>query len=604
MSFSPQLVRRCGDIRTELEKFASRNKIDPQIVGFELLAIEILIDKNDKHGFQRATQEEMLQLENEEIFNAEGFKIKQKYDIYIKPVEKESQPKFMLRISPFGDKVHLYFNEGMMLLDEEIFYEDLMREIEAQMAFENLIIRRKDSLKDCLKEQVKILLKNQTFPPCEILFTESKVYSPHQEAYSDFLVPREEKYRDNENAYFAVNRGEDILVFHNARIARSGRNLYGEYILATQIDLMNAVPVPRFKSDEVEKIEERGCIIFRSLINSYVRYHDGEIEFYRQNEFSYVSANSTPPLVGGMSKDITLTITAPSDSTDAIGDGVILEAAHIKIIGDVAKNARIQAKEIEIDGSTHKESEIIASRARVSVHRGNLIADEARIGTLDQGFVQSENIQIDVCKEGEVLSKEASIVKVMDNSKLTVSHRLHIDNIEGKNNIISISSSAYHKTRNLIDTLVKKKDFLINSAKEVYSRYHKVLASVKKSKPLIEQIENAQESVRAQMMQNKDIAEAYGRHHNMIKDLRLFRQELFDYQQFIEKTVGNLVQIDEEILNAQIYCDKSWGEDTKLVYQREYPNKQVKSLDVDKDYKGGYKIDSETQDFVGYEGEK
>ena len=145
----------------------------------------------------------------------------------------------------------------------------------------------------------------------------------------------------------------------------------------------------------------------------------------------------------------------------------------------------------------------------------------------------------------------------------------------------------------------KKKNFLINSAKEVYSKYHKILASVKKSKPLIEQIEGAQEMIREQMMQNKDIAEAYGRHHTMIKDLRMFRQELFDYQQFIEKTVNNLVQIDEEVLNAQIYCDKSWGEDTKLIYQREFPKKQVKSLNVDKDFKGGYRIDSETEEFVG-----
>lgn len=597
MKFPPQLVKQCSDIRIELAKVADTFKVDPQFVGFELLAVEVLLDRNDKNGFQVVTKEEMQQLEDEELFNTDSFKIKQRYDIRIKPVE--SQPQISLRISPFGDKMRLRFGEGVSLLDEDIFYEEMMREIEAQMAFEGIIIRRRNDIKQRLISEVKTLIQNQTLPPCEIDILESVVYSPHREAYSEFLIPCEDRYRDYKEAYFAVNKGEDIVAFHKAKPSSSGRNLYGEFILATQIDLMHTHSFPKFKNDEVEQIEHGECVFFRSLIDSYVRLKSNEIDFYRQNEFSHINANSTPPLLGGMGKNLTLTIRASNSSQDAIGEGVVLEAANIKIIGNVAKNARIQANEIEIEGSTHQESEIIANRAKIKTHCGNLIADEAMIETLDQGFVQSESIYLDLCQEGEVLSKEANIKKIASNNKVTISYRLHVGNIEGENNIITISSLAYHKTKDLIDVLVKKKNFLINSAKEVYSKYHKILASVKKSKPLIEQIEGAQEVIREQMMQNKDIAEAYGRHHTMIKDLRMFRQELFDYQQFIEKTVNNLVQIDEEVLNAQIYCDKSWGEDTKLIYQREFPKKQVKSLNVDKDFKGGYRIDSETEEFVG-----
>ncbi len=597
MKFPQQLVKQCSDIQIELAKVADAFKVDPQYVGFELLAVGVLLDRNDKNGFQVVTKEEMQQLEDEELFNTDNFKIKQRYDIRIKPIE--SKPLISLRISPFGDKMRLRFSEGIGLLDEDIFYEEMMREIEAQMAFEGIIIRRMKDIKQRLKSQVQTLIQNQIFPPCEIDLMESVTYSPHREAYSEFLIPCEERYRDYKEAYFAVNKGENIVAFYKAKPSSSGRNLYGEFILATHIDLMHTNSFPKFNSDEVEQIEEDERVVFRSLIDSYVRLRGNEIDFYRQNEFNHINASSTPPLLGGMGKNLTLTIKASNNSQDAIGEGVVLEAANIKIIGNVAKNARIQANEIEIEGTTHEQSEIIANRAKITTHRGNLIADEAMIETLDQGFVQSESIHLDLCQEGEVLSKEANIKKIASNNKVTISYRLHVGSIEGENNIITISSLAYHKTKELIDVLVKKKNFLINSAKEVYSKYHKILASVKKSKPLIEQIEGAQEVIREQMMQNKDIAEAYGRHHTMIKDLRMFRQELFDYQQFIEKTVNNLVQIDEEILNAQIYCDKSWGEDTKLIYQREFPKKQVKSLNVDKDFKGGYRIDSETEEFVG-----
>ncbi len=227
-----------------------------------------------------------------------------------------------------------------------------------------------------------------------------------------------------------------------------------------------------------------------------------------------------------------------------------------------------------------------------------MIAQDVCIKSLESGFVQADVLDIENCTGGQILSRDAKIARVTHNNTITISHRLYLGNIDGNNNVIMLSSLAYSKTKELIDSLVKKKDFLIHNAKKIYTRYSKILSAFKKNKMVIAQVNAADETLRQQMMQHKDIVQIYQKQNHAIKELRQLKQELLDYQHFVKNTMNSLVQIDEEILNAQIFCDDSWGENTQLVYQREYPKKELKSINVAKDHKGGYRIDKETREFV------
>ena len=602
LNFPFQVVRHCDDIQEELNRLCRQLKININDVDFELLSVEVLMSKNEKRehkAFSVITQEEFWQLEDEEIYNQDNFKIKQRYDIRIKP--KEKMRFIELKTTDFGDSMSLVFKEGLTLLNTESFYYELFEEIESLMAYKGVFIRRKDEIKQTLKTQIQKVLLEQIPLPYEFVLLESKVYRPYQKAHCDFLPiqSRSDQHKKHKGAYFAVNKGEDVVRFVKSKPSRSGRNLFGEYIDEAKSGVLSKESLPKFRTDEIEKIDYGDEVVFRSLIDSYVSLKDEEIIFYRQNEFAHIDTMNTPPLLGGMEKNITLNIVASDLTQEAIKSGVVLEASKISITGNIGANVRIQANEIEIKGSTHPDSDIIANHANIETHCGNLMADSAEIKVLDKGFVQTENLSVECCKNGNILSKEARIKKVENNNNIAISYRLYLGDIQGNNNVITISSSAYHETKNMIDVLVNKRNFLVSNAKEVYVKYHQILKAVKKNKALISRIDSAQDLVREKMLQNKNIAEAYGNYHQMIKDLRILKQELFEYQQVIEKTISNLVSIDEEILNAQIYCDESWGENTELVYRREFPQKQIKSLKVDKDFRGSYRIDSKAEDFIG-----
>lgn len=597
VKFTPQIVKHCQDVRSELERFSKNFKIDLKFVWFEILDIQTLIDDQNT-GFKVAGVEDLKRLDNEIFYNKEKIKFKQVYDIRIIP--KKENINIALRISPFGDKVALCLYDGCDLIDNEVFYKEFITYIETLLVYEGIFIRRKDFYKDLIKSHIKKIIDEKIAFPYEFVILKSEQYHPHQEAYYDFL-PQMEWERENkkiDNAFYAVNKGEEILKYFKSKKSKSGRNLYGEYIPATQISLTDDETLPKYNPQEVDVLRLKDEVLFQSKLDAYVKVKDNEILFFTQNEFRDVDALNTPPLLGGYSKGIELHITATDSTKDAINSGVILEASKINIIGNIGPNVKLHASELVIDGHTHQDTEIIATKANIGVHKGNLVAQEVNIKSLESGFVQAENLVIDNCLGGSVLSKDAKIAKIASNNKITVSHRLYIGNIEGSDNVITLSSLAYTKTKDIIENLVKKKDFLIGSAKKVYAKYHKILSVVKKNKEIIDGIGALNEAVKKRMMQDKKVTDIYDRHDKMTKELRILKQELLDYQHFVQNTIHKLTQVDEEVTNAQIYCDDSWGENTKIIYQREFPKKEIRSLEVTKDYKGGYKIDKETKEIV------
>ncbi|WP_104697407.1 MULTISPECIES: hypothetical protein [unclassified Helicobacter] len=598
--FVPQVVKQCSDVRGELEGFAKNFKLDIKAIWFEILKIQTFIEHRDGMGFKLMDPKELKKLDDEDFYNEDSFRLKQVYDIRIIP--RENNWNVALKISPFGDKVSLCLYDDCALLDTEKFYESFIGYIETLLVYEGIFVRRRDTYKDLIIYHIKKHIDEKLKFPYEFKIQESEQYRPQQEAYFDFLpqIEWEIENKKIDNAFYAVNKGDKVIRYFKSKKSRSGRNLYGNFIAATQINLVGESISLNFNSEEIEVVDHDEEILYKSLLDAYVRVKDNEIIFYTQKQFDCVDIANTPPLLGGLKKGLELYIASSDMTKDAINEGVILEASKIEIVGNIGPNVRLHATDLKIDGQTHQDAEIIAVNADIAVHKGNLIAKQAIIKSLEAGFVQAEELQIEKCLGGSILSKEAKIDNIMSNNKITISHKLSIGNIEGNSNIITLSSLAYTKTKDLIDNLVKKRDFLISSAKKVYAKYHKILCMVKKNKELIDRVNASSQSVKKQIMQHKNIIEVYEYHNKMTKELRGLKQELLDYQYFVQNTIEKLTHVDEEILNAQIYCDASWGENTKVVYQREFPKKEIKSINVIRDHKGGYKIDKETKEIVEF----
>ncbi len=348
INFTSQIVKNCKDIRAELENFSKTHKIDSQLVWFEILNIQTLIKEYDT--FKLMPQEN---LDDEDFYNQDYFQIIQQYDIRIIP--KEQDIHITLKLSPFANVASLFLHEHCLVSDTEVFFKALFGRVETLLAYEGVIIRRRQELQEIIKEHIARIMDKELSLPCEFVLQQAKRYHPQQEAFFDFLPKKEweEENKAVENAYFAVNKGDIVVLFHKSQESKSGRNLFGQYVVPTKLNLLENTTLPKFNPQEIEMIEEEEKILFISLLNAYASIRDGEIVFYAQNEFHHIDILSTPPLLGGTTKDIVLNISSLDPQKDAINSGVILEASKINVVGNIGSNVKLRAMEIVIEGQTH-----------------------------------------------------------------------------------------------------------------------------------------------------------------------------------------------------------------------------------------------------------
>ena len=645
-----------AQIQEELEKFAREQKLDLSQVWFELLAVRTLVGedssgekteggKSDKEGasgdkasaqkssearaYRPITQEELEGLEEEA--NAHLL-IEQEYDL--KPIARAKYEGFELQITPHEVALLL---EGCEKGMSERSAEDLailVSDIIAMLAYHGVFIKDLETLKTSLHSQLESAQTTPTqmdkaskkdLAKTRLVIHRPARYIPSIAGYCEFVLKEEweksgqkiqcvgglcEILHDEESptlahAHFAVNKEELIARYHKPRMGQSGRNIYGEFVRVQ--DAPPPLPLPQFNPQEVRleevRLEESGeagesCSEFYALIDAFVRVGEDSIVFFTQREFESVEALAVPPLLGGIERDIALKITTLDPTKDAISSGVILEATSITIHGNVGANVFLRAKELIVQGQTHQSAELHALQASITTHKGYLSANNAQIKNLETGTIESQILNIEKSLGGNIFAQNLTIKTLSGNNKITLSSQLHVESIEGNDNVLTLSANACCETKAKMQALESKREMIVRGAQKTYARYLQTAKLMQKNSVLIAQINRAPESIKKQMMTNRSIVAICQRQERISKELEALKVALADSQLAVRGVLEELVALDEVILEAKLCCDDAWGENTQLVYQRHYPQKESKSLIVSSQYKGDYKMDKATQEFI------
>lgn len=503
----------------------------------------------------------------------------------------------------------------------------------AMLAYHGVFIKDLETLKTSLRSQ----LESQATPAqmdkaskkdlakTRLVIHRPARYIPSAAGYCEFVLKEEwersgqkiqcvgglcEILHDEESptlahAHFAVNKEELIARYHKPRMGQSGRNIYGEFVRMQ--DAPPPLPLPQFNPQEVRleevRLEESGevgesCSEFYALIDAFVRVGEDSIVFFTQREFESVEALAVPPLLGGIERDIALKISTPDPTKDAISSGVILEATSITIHGNVGANVFLRAKELIVQGQTHQSAELHALQASITTHKGYLTANNAQIKNLETGTIESQILNIEKSLGGNIFAQNLTIKTLSGNNKITLSNQLHVESIEGNDNVLTLSANACCETKAKMQALESKREMIVRGAQKTYARYLQTAKLMQKNSVLIAQINRAPESIKKQMMTNKSIVAICQRQERISKELEALKVALADSQLAVRGVLEELVALDEVILEAKLCCDDAWGENTQLVYQRHYPQKESKSLVVSSQYKGDYKMDKATQEFI------
>ena len=510
----------------------------------------------------------------------------------------------------------------------------LVSDIIAMLAYHGVFIKDLETLKTSLHSQLESAqatpaqmdkASKKDLAKTRLVIHRPARYIPSSAGYCEFVLKEEwersgqkiqcvgglcEILHDEESptlahAHFAVNKEELIARYHKPRMGQSGRNIYGEFVRVQ--DAPPPLPLPQFNPQEVRleevRLEESGeagesCSEFYALIDAFVRVGEDSIVFFTQREFESVEALAVPPLLGGIERDIALKISTPDPTKDAISSGVILEATSITIHGNVGANVFLRAKELIVQGQTHQSAELHALQASITTHKGYLAANNAQIKNLETGTIESQILNIEKSLGGNIFAQNLTIKTLSGNNKITLSSQLHVESIEGNDNVLTLSANACCETKAKMQALESKREMIVRGAQKTYARYLQTAKLMQKNSVLIAQINRAPESIKKQMMTNRSIVAICQRQERISKELEALKVALADSQLAVRGVLEELVALDEVILEAKLCCDDAWGENTQLVYQRHYPQKESKSLVVSSQYKGDYKMDKATQEFI------
>lgn len=374
---------------------------------------------------------------DDRLYHSDRFTICQSCDILVRP--KLIDDTFSIYLSTDKDKAFMRCFDSFLPLEE--IKADLYAQVGARLAMLGVILRDMESLHAKIDELLHAIKHDPKSKAQEFCLMQSSVYAPPkpmrfvffpQESYhakeqglfDDESIPPPSKIQE---AFYGVDKGELIAVYEFGDRGVAGRNLLGQY--CPQAD-----EKPRIIPSEQEHITTKAYadkIQYFSQIQGFIALHNQFTAPYAstspspQNQATQdsqadlfcfytppsleLTSTKTPPLLGGVRAHITLRIESSHSSIDALGDGVHIEAEHIEIAGDLGSSTTIKAKQLIINGSTHKSSKILAQHAKILTHKGLLIAQDCTIKNLDSGIIYANTAKIQETIASTIYASSISI---------------------------------------------------------------------------------------------------------------------------------------------------------------------------------------------------
>lgn len=587
--FHSVVVRDVQDIRECLENICATYALEG--TAYEILRIHTFKQFSNQQERIALSSEEFIELtEDEGAYNAAGFEIIQSFDVSVREAKESDLVHFVaLEIDSYCHTLTLVLKQGLEVTKEK-FWEELYQEIERQKALCGIII---EPIQNALKPGVIAHLKKQCGDitgklsrdmRVEILRT--SVYKPQIKSCA-VLLPKVAWEHKNavslEVASYAVDSQEEVLCVSVPQDGVSGRDLRGHYVEvlkdsqdsgAKDADSQNDKPLA-IKYDEkfFSKTEHEDRIIYTALAKGYVSLSDNTLKLLDLQEFREVNMRSTGSLVGGIEKDMMITITCPNLQDDALGQGTMLEAAQIDIVGSVGEKAQIIGIDVKIHGQTHQSSSIEAKSCEIDFLKGSVRAQDIKIKHSEMGNIDGCNVEIDEVSGGNVRAKNLKVNKLHSHAKLYVSNTLELQSLVGSENEIYLTAGYYE----LRDTIEHNNTHIEHCIKKINTLLHllnKDNVLIKQSKPIIAQLKAIiEEKKRLKEPIDPKITKAVAEYIVTLKRAQFIKERILSLQADAKRKNNDLQYIDETLKEAKIICRSPWNNHNEVFYEYLFPKK-------------------------------
>lgn len=320
------------------------------------------------------------------------------------------------------------------------------------------------------------------------------------------------------------------------------------------------------------KVEKDEYVSYTALQKGYVGVKQGYLKMFESNEFKEVNLRNVGHLLGGLNKNIVVTISGQNPEDDAVGRGMVIEATQIDIMGSVGEKARIIGKEVTIHGQTHQSSFVQCEVCNIDFVKGTVVANELRIKNSEMANLDAKNIKIDIATGGQIRAQNLTINKLYSHSKIYFSGTLQIKSVEGGENELHISPDCYYGIRNMVeenDKFIQKCTDKVNALLRLLNKENE---NIRKSKPIVAQLKSIiDEKKRLKEPIDKKIRDAMAEYVALVKNAEFLKERIATVQNAAKSKNEELKNIDEELKNAKIITKGAWKRHNEIFYEHIYP---------------------------------
>jgi hypothetical protein len=470
VKFTTQIVKT-DNISQSLTDISERYNLNLSNLDFDILNVETYVKVHKDTDFVEIDDETEKLIEEKELLLKEDFEIKQSYEIKVKKFQFLDDFELLGKLEANKSLTHAHFivSTASLLNYSNRLENMILDELYKKKLKSKMIIKFSPFEKELYDDVKNLITKIRVIGTIEDDFsiTLCKAITPIPPVRMEVIEHYKNLAKKDEfvkKLIYPIKKDDLIIEIIKPKKGKNGRNCRGEYI---KVPKLRESEIPKFNhKDDVLKIEDDISIKYIANKNGYVYVQDGSIFIKDELEVQQISLK-TGNVKGAEDSDVKLEVSESDAMKEAIRDGMIVETTELFVKGNVGNNAKIKAKNLVIEGQTHRNSKIAAIKSEINIHRGLLKGKEILIHRLEGGKIEAETVHIMQAISGQVTAREIKIDILGSHVTLIASDLIEIQTLKGsENRFIIDESNVAHKEK-----YIKKQEVAIKELEIKFRQY-------------------------------------------------------------------------------------------------------------------------------------
>lgn len=551
-----KLIKDVENITTILENLSLKLNIPLSDLKVKIENFHSYIKNKNKNIFELLDNNENEI--DDDIFENKNYDFKQTYDIVV--FTKDKKDDFHIEIKDNFEKLYLILHQNFIPPKNDDEFNNFINKLNVMKATNNIFLRKLKEEENIIKNAFeKFKNKEGNKNDTSIILATAKNFISSKDAFLEFQIEGIELSKVN---YIAIKENTLICEFHFPKKGVNGRNLSGVFIEIKEFK-NNA---PKITSDFKEIKDEENSKYY-SIQSGFAIFKQNTFEFKRELNFSNLQTKNNYIFLGSLDTKTSIIVNTENEFEDALKSGMSILASKIIVNGNIASYTKIQAKEVEIKGQTHKDSNIIASNTKINVHKGYLYSDSVKINNLENGNINANDIEINKSNGGSILGNNININELYSNSDIQFANKCIINHLKGGGNKIVFTPMGNKKTRENITELEKNLNALFEKEKITTLKYNSLLYKYKKFKDVAL---NLKKTIEINQKEGKKtpsyVKNNYYSFLNIIDSMKNTKIENMQIQNEKNKIIQNLKEEQKIIFDAEFVCKDGWLKYNDVVF--------------------------------------